>query len=660
MRKAGAPFLLFSLLLALGVAASAASAAPGAEAARRPVSAADLVAFKSVTGIVASPDGKAAVVSLRGANVDENRYETDLWLVPLDGRPPRQLTFHTAPETSSAWSPDGTRIAFIARRGEATEVHVLPLSGGEASAYATVRAIPSSLAWAPDGHRLAITGPPEEGEPEIKRRRERDDAVEIGAQWRNHRVWIASEGTLARAVTDGKRHVALARWSPDGKQLALLTRPTPEADSTEDSRLELLELESGRTREVPDSAQASDVKWSPDGGMLLIVRPYDGRGISRGDAFVWPIGSPRAVNLTRALDRDVEQVFWRERGRVEVLYSSGAVSALSTIDVQTTSIVDTWAPGIALSEIEPAGTSWLFVGGDQPDELQIKEAAGVRTLTSWNASPAGAMQLPVSEVVRWRGPTGPLEGVLVRPAEPEAGRRYPLLVVPHGGPRAHSPAAFDVHAAFFVAQGYLVFKPNFRGSTGYGDLFSRANVANWGEGPHRDVLSGVESLVVRGIVDPARLFIYGWSYGGYLVNWAVTHGNQFRAAASGAGVADLRLQYAISDARRWRFDYFTGTPFTGVNMPAYERDSPVTYARQAKTPTLFLHGHEDQRCPLSQGLMMYRALQDNGVEARLVVYPREGHGFIEPRHIIDRAQRIADWFHAHDVGQSPSRRPSTP
>lgn len=650
MRERGAQFFCLFVLSARLLAV-----VPAAHA-QRAFAAADVVAFKSVTRMTVSPDARAAVVALRSASLEENRYDTDLWLLPLDGRPVRQLTFGSGSESAAAWSPDGSRLAFIARRGESAEVHVLPLSGGEALPYAPARVFPSSLAWAPDGRRIAIVGPPEESEQDTKRRRERDDAFEVGGQWRNHRVWLASEGTLARTVTDGKRHVRLVRWSPDGKQLALLTTPTPEADSTEDSRVELLDIESGRLREVPDSLQASNVLWSPDGSMLLIVRPYDGHGISREDAFVWPIGSPRALNLTRAIDRDVEQVFWRERGRVEVRYSLGTVSAVSTLDVQTTSIVDTWAPGIAISELEPAGAAWLFVGGDRPEEVQIKDGDGVRTLTAWNAQLAASLQLPTVETVRWRTAAGPLEGVLVRPGQLEPARRYPLLVVPHGGPRAHSTAGFDAHAAFFVAQGYLVFKPNFRGSTGYGDLFARANVANWGEGPHRDVVSGIEALVLRGIVDPARMFIYGWSYGGYLANWAVTHGEQFRAAASGAGVADLRMQYALSDARRWRFDYFAGTPFTGVNMPAYDRDSPVTYARQAKTPTLFLHGQEDQRCPLAQGLMMYRALQDNGVETRILVYPREGHGFVEPRHIVDRVERIADWFRAHDSDQPRPRR----
>ncbi len=648
MRTRGAPVLLLFCL-----AAASAAAQP------RPFAAEDILAFKSVVSVAVSPDGGRAVVSLRSAHTDNRRFETDLWLVALDGGEVRQLTFAPGSEGAPAWSPDGTRIGFIARRGETAEVHVLPLAGGEARAYTTARGSAASFSWSPDGRRIAMLAPPEEPEADSRRRREGNDAFTLDGRWKNHRVWIATEGGAARAITDGRRHARMARWSPDSKQIAVITTPTPEADSSEDARLELIALEGGHALgEIAETDQASTVAWSPDGGRLAYVRPFDGRGVSREDAFVMAVGGARAINLTRMLDRDVERVFWRGNDRIDVLYSLGTTSAVSTIDVGTGSIVDTWAAGLALTELEPAGDSWVFVGGEGPDEIQVKTGDSARTLTRWNAEAAASLQLPAVETVRWRTGGGPLEGVLFRPAELVAGRRYPLIVNPHGGPRTHSSATLDTQAAYFVSQGYLVFKPNFRGSTGYGDLFTRANVANWGDGPFRDMMSGVDHLVVRGIVDPARLFIYGWSYGGYLANWAVTHGEHFRAAASGAGVADLRMQYAISDARRWRFDYFAGTPFTDVNMPIYERESPVTHARAAKTPTLFIHGEEDERCPLAQGLMMYRALQDNGVQAEMVVYPRERHGFGEPRHIVDRARRVTDWFRAHDPAAAPQRRPT--
>jgi dipeptidyl aminopeptidase/acylaminoacyl peptidase len=639
------------LVLLLPVLAAAADAQP------RAFTADDIIAFKSVVSLAVAPDARSVAVSLRSAHPDRRRFETDLWLVPLDGGAVRQLTFSPGSEGAPAWAPDGSRIAFIARRGEVSEVHVLPLAGGEARPFTAARAPVASFSWAPDGKRIAMVAPPEETNGESRQREHGDDAA-VAGRFRNHRVWIATDAAGARALTDGRRHVRLARWSPDGRHLAVISTPTPEADSAEDSHVELIEAATGRSSAVVESDQATDVAWSPDGRMIAIVRPYDGRGISRNDAFVRAVGADRGINLSRVLDRDVEQVFWRGRDRIDVLYSVGTTSAVSTIDVQTGSIVDTWAPGFGITELAPAGDGFVLVGGDGPDEVRVK-GTETRVLTQWNSQAASALQLPTIETIKWRTATGSLEGVLLRPAQLETGRRYPVIVNPHGGPRSHSAALLDAQAAFWVSEGFLVFKPNFRGSTGYGDLFARANVANWGDGPFRDVQSGIDHLVLRGIADPTRLFMYGWSYGGYLANWAITHGEQFRAVVSGAGVADLRLQYAISDARRWRFDYFTGTPFNPANMPVYERESPVTYARAARTPTLFIHGEDDERCPLVQGVLMYRALQDNGTKTELVVYPRERHGFTEPRHIIDRARRALEWFRAHDPATSPAQRRTT-
>lgn len=620
--------------------------------ATREFTAEDIVAFKSVVSIAVSPDRRSAIVALRSADLDEHRLDTDLWLVPLDGgAAPRQLTFAEGSESSPAWSPDGERVAFLARRGETTEVHVLPLAGGESRPFAGARGSAAAFAWAPDGRRMAIVAPPDDTDQEARRRRERDDAYPIGEQARNHRVWIVTDAGVTRAVGDSRRHAQMVRWSPDGKWIAAITTPTPEADATTDSRAEIIDVDSGREREVPDSGQASSISWTPE-GVLLVIRPFDGRSISREDVFAWTVGAGRAVNVTRALDRDAEAVVPLGEGRLAIRHATGTTSAIATFDINSGSIAGSWTRQIAIGELAPSRNGWVFVGGQRPDELQLVEGDEIRTLTSWNEALARSVALPEIETVSWRGPAGAIDGVLFRPADLVPGRRYPLILNPHGGPRSRSSASFDPVASYFVSQGFLVLKPNFRGSVGYGDQFARANVANWGDGPFRDVMAGVDALVARGIADPARLFMYGWSYGGYLTNWAVTHTDRFRAAVSGAGVADLRMQYAISDARRWRFDYFTGTPFVAANLPIYERESPVTWVRAAKTPTLFLHGERDVRCPLPQGLMMYRALADNGVKTEMIVYPREGHGFAEPRHIIDRARRIVDWFRAFDTGAS--------
>jgi dipeptidyl aminopeptidase/acylaminoacyl peptidase len=616
-----------------------------------PFTLADVLAFASVRELAISPDGRRAVIAVRRADLDAGAFRTDLWAVDLAGSAPEsRLTPGDGGGSNARWSPSGSEIGFVARRGERAQVWAMPADGGEARALTSHGEPVAAFEWAPDGRRIAFLAPAPETDEEAQRRKSKDDARVEGAQWRRHRLWIVSvAGGAPEAMTDGARHVVQVAWSPDGSRIALVTRPTPEPDSSLEATVQVLELATRALLDVPGGDMGTHPQWSPDGRKLAFVRPFDGREVSRADAFVWALGTDRPRNVSAALDRDVEDVRWTADGAaLEVHHATGARSGIARIDVATARVQPLWRPRRPLLLAGPAGAGWAFVPGDAPAEVWVAGPAGesARRRTALHDGLAGR-PLPRLETVRWRSGTLDIEGVLAHPAGAASGPR-PLIVIPHGGPRDHTMAVFDAQTAWFASLGYLVLRPNFRGSTGYGDAFTRGNVADWGTGPFQDVMAGVDTLVARGLADPARLFLYGWSYGGYLANWAITHTDRFRAAASGAGVADLRMQYVLSDARRWRFDYFTGSPFAG-HQDLYARESPITYVRSAKVPTLFLHGEADVRVPLAQGLMMYRGLRDAGVDTELVVYPREGHVFEEPRHVLDRLRRIADWFARHDV-----------
>jgi dipeptidyl aminopeptidase/acylaminoacyl peptidase len=606
----------------------------------RPFRLDDVVGFKTIRDMRVSPDGRQVAFIVRSGQADQARFSTRLWIASVDGSSAaRALGPEDTPQSAPRWSPDGARIAFLAGRGEQSQVWTVPAAGGSAQALTQHAPGVSGFEWSPDGRRLLLiaTGP---GKP--------PDPYALGRQWRNHGLWLMdSSGGSATELTDRAEHVRSAAWSPDSRRVAFVAAPTPEADSSEEARVRVIEVETRAMTDVPEGALGGSPAWSPDGRRLAFTRPFDGHGWSREDVFVWTVGETTARDVSSALDRDVEAVHWASGDALDVRYSRGARSEVARIGLDGRSPTTTWSPGFPLAALDRAGTAWVFVRGDRPAELaRGGPNAPPVSLTQLNPGP-GEVDLPVIEVVQWSGGAGPVEGVLVRPAGLDASRRYPLIVNPHGGPRGHTLAEFDAPSAYFASLGYLVLRPNFRGSTGYGDAFTKSNRADWGTGPFADVMGGVDALVLRGLADPERLFIYGWSYGGILTNWAVTHSDRFRAAVSGAGVADFRMQYTISDSRRWRFDYFGGSPFAG-HQPLYERESPVTYVAKARTPTLFLHGEKDERVPLPQGLMMHRALRDAGVETEMVVYPREGHGFEEPRHVVDRARRVAEWFRAHD------------
>jgi dipeptidyl aminopeptidase/acylaminoacyl peptidase len=623
-------------------AVAALLAMPSSAEPRRPFRLEDVVAFKTIRDVRVSPDGSRVAFVVRSGEADQARFSTRLWLAPTDGSsPPQAVGPADVPQSGPRWSPDGARIAFLAGRGEQAQVWILPAAGGTAQALSHDAPGVSGFEWSPDGRRLILiaAGPEKPADPYL-----------LGRQWRDHGLWLmdASGGSVTE-LTDRTEHVRSATWSPDGRRIAFIATPTPEADSSEEARARVIEVETRAVADVPDGALASSPSWSPDGRRLAFVRAFDGRGWSREDLFVWTVGEKAARDLSSAVDRDIEAVHWAPSGdAIFVRYSRGARSEVARIALDGPGPAATWSPPFPLAALERAGTGWVLVRGDRPAELARGGPAGEQAVTLTHLNPeADEVDLPAIEVVQWSGDAGPVEGVLVRPARLDPSRRYPLIVNPHGGPRGHTLAEFDGTSAYFASLGYLVLRPNFRGSTGYGDVFAKKNRADWGTGPFADVMGGVDALVQRGIADPGRLFIYGWSYGGILTNWAVTHTDRFRAAVSGAGVADFRMQYTISDSRRWRFDYFGGSPFAG-HQPLYERESPVSYAAQAHTPTLFLHGEKDERVPLPQGLMMHRALRDAGVETELVVYPREGHGFEEPRHVVDRARRVAEWFGQHD------------
>ena len=613
----------------------------------------DMAAFKSITDVAVSPDGRHAIFAVRRTILAENRTQVDLWGVPTDGsRPARQLTDDRPGETALRWSPDGARLAFLADRDGSRQVWALPVDGGEAVKITSHAESIAAFDWSPDSSQMAILAPPAKTDDEKRRERDRDDGYLLGEQWRNNRIWIVPvSGGASRQLTDGALHIRTVAWSPEGSRLAVSVAPNSEADASEDAKAQVIDVASGKARDVPGGDLGGSLEWSPDGRRLAFARAFDGRGISREDVHVWDVGSSAAArNISQAIDRDVEALFWTADGRsVDVLVSHGAAHSLVRIAVDLAQVQAPQRFSHSIGVIARAGAVQVFSRTDRPAELYAGTSErDAKALTSLNAA-AARVQLPTAEAVRWTGALGEVEGVLFKPFGYDGSRRYPLLVNPHGGPRGHSNLDFDAAAAYWTSLGYVVLKPNFRGSTGYGDAFTKGNIEDWGDGPFQDVMTGVDALIARGTADPDRLFMYGWSYGGIMANWTATHTDRFKAIVSGASVADGRMQYAISDSRRWRFDYFKGSPFLDANYPIYQRESPVTHAKHAKSPTLFVVGSEDKRCPIEQSLMMYRAFKDHGVTTDLLIYPREDHGFVEPRHILDRAKRVAEWFARFDV-----------
>jgi dipeptidyl aminopeptidase/acylaminoacyl peptidase len=264
-------------------------------------------------------------------------------------------------------------------------------------------------------------------------------------------------------------------------------------------------------------------------------------------------------------------------------------------------------------------------------------------LTAQNAWLAD-FELADSEVVKWKSNDGTeIEGVLTRPAGYTAGAKVPLLLNPHGGPTGASLNSWNGTAQVLAANGFAVLQPNFRGSTGRGVKFAQANKNTWGKGDYEDCMSGVQALVDRGVADPDRLGAFGWSYGGYMTFWILTQTDRFKAVSPGAGLTNIYSMYSQNDIQRYlRWFYSDKSPWDNTDL--YWDRSPMKYVRNVKTPTLILHGQNDTRVPIAQAQEFYRALLERNVPVEFVVYPRENHGFTEPRHLLDRMRRYVTFF----------------
>jgi dipeptidyl aminopeptidase/acylaminoacyl peptidase len=279
-----------------------------------------------------------------------------------------------------------------------------------------------------------------------------------------------------------------------------------------------------------------------------------------------------------------------------------------------------------------------------PAEVWVAHAdgTGLKQVTTTNPDLDRA-SLAITERVRWRSEDGmEIEGVVVKPAGFQPGRKYPLVVRPHGGPHGASRFGFNAEYQVYASQGYISFAPNFRGSTDYGQPFLDADRGNLGGGDFRDLMSGVDHLIAQGYVDADRLLITGSSYGGFMTAWAIGHTDRFKAAMAGAPVVNAQSFFGTSDIPTWvEWEYY-GPPWKNPDLVrAY---SPISHIQHAKTPTLITHGAEDVRVPLSQGFELYRSLKTLGVPTELVIYPGERHGFSRPQHQVDRLRRTLEWF----------------
>jgi dipeptidyl aminopeptidase/acylaminoacyl peptidase len=641
----------------------------------RPVTVDDILGLKAVGSATVSPDGTQVLYTVRQWEEERDRMEsrTRIWKVAVAGGPSRQITFGERGDSQPQWSPDGRYISFVSARGASTgddpprgQIHIMRSDGGEAWKLTDAKEAIASYSWAPDSTRIAFVTTEPRSRDEEAALRKRDDERIFEGDFRHQHVWIIQIDTkTATRVTQGNGYTVSGSpsWSPDSKHFVFSAKPTT---MIRDYRSDVYvadvaanAIDKISTNAGPDSQPA----WSPDGASIAWVseptaaKPL-GDGtlpsyVGHGHLIVYDVAKKTARDAaSRAFDIDAGAPHWSaDSRRIVFIAGKRAYSEAFAFDLVTGAYTHLSRQKTLQYGSRSKDGNVVVVTMDSPDapaEVFATDGAFAtfRKLTDTNPQTAN-FALGQTEVLTWKSSDGmEVEGVLLKPVGYDSAKRYPLLVVAHGGPSGAFTNGYRVGGLeggqMWAGRGWAVFYPNPRGSTNYGEKFLQANVNDWGGGDYRDIMTGVDALVARGIADSERLAHIGWSYGGYMTAWVITQTTRFKAAMVGAGLTNMTSMYGTNDIPNVLVTYFGGIP-NQETMPLYAGRSAMSFIDKVTTPTLILHGANDERVPTGQAYELFRGLKDRGKTTELVFYPREGHGIAEYYHQKDRLTRIYDW-----------------
>ena len=625
----------------------------------------DVIALKSVSDAQVSPDGKWVAYVVSHADMQQDAADPDIYLVAAGGGAPIRLTTSKKADTQPRWSPDGQWIAFLSAREEHPQIYLISPAGGEAERLTESKTGVSSFQWSPDGRRIAYVATREPTADEEKRLKDKDDAVVADRDYKFTHIWTIDVATKkAMPTVSGDIQASDPQWSPDGRFIAYVVHPTPKADDGVLSDIWVIGSD-GRTPRRLFFNDGPDVspRWAPDGKSIAFLT-HIGKATGLGQEQLAVIGAdggtPRMIASGFAYQPgpatwsgDGATLYFTASTRTQshlfsVPSAGGMPRQLST---------SAGVMGAASFSRDRAVVAFTFEDTQHPADVFVAGTTGMfaPVRRTDNNPQVREMALGRSEVVRWKSKDGmDIEGLLVYPVDYQPGKRYPTVAEIHGGPAGNwaerFPGNWGNTAHVWAGRGWAVFFPNPRGSTGYGEKFLRANIKDWGAGDYRDIQTGLDALISRGIADSSKLAQSGWSYGGYMTAWTLTQTNRFKAVMVGAGLTNMASMYGTNDIPRAIDEYFGAEPW---NDPAqYAARSAMTFIKQARTPTLIQHGQADQRVPIGQSQELYLGLKKNNVPVELVFYPREPHGLQEPRHQLDKVSREYTWFAKYVLGET--------
>ena len=627
-----------------------------------------------------SPDGKRVVYEVQKTNWEENAFEQNLWIGEVASGETHALTTAKKSSTNPEWSPDGKWIAFLSDRpGQIAgtpegkkQLYVISAEGGEAQQVTKVENDVSAFEWAPDSKRIVFsTSDPETKVMKDRKEKYGDYSVVHGDYQMTH-LWIVefSSGSSTAAepkrLTEGDQFsVGDFSWSPDGTRIAFSAQRDPDLISIGTADLYVIGVNDKAVKKIVSTPGPDrNPRWSPDSRRIAFETAagspyffYTDRRIA-----VVPADGGAVQILTESFDEDPSLVGWGPDGiyfgaqqktaahLFRLNPANGAVEKLSAPEGMV-------AFGFSFSR-DYKTVAYSAALDNQYGEIYTTSVAPWqgRKLTAMGEQLKG-FTLAHREVVSWKSEDGTaIEGVLYTPPDFDAKKKYPLLVVIHGGPTGVDRPVVNADRYYpierFVAKGALVLRPNYRGSAGYGEKFRSLNVRNLGVGDYADVISGVDSLLAKGFVDKDRVGAMGWSEGGYISAYITTFSDRFRAVSVGAGISDWTTYYVNTDITPFTRQYLHATPWDDPEI--YWKTSPISNLAKARTPTLIQHGENDRRVPIPNGYELRQALEDRGVPVKMVVYKGFGHGITKPKQQRAVMEENEKWFGQYIWGEKPA------
>lgn len=602
-------------------------------------------------------DGKRVAFSVIESVPGEQKHRMRIWIADTTGGEARPFLSGKNNELCPRWSPDGKTLAFITKpegEKEKPQLHLVPAEGGTPKLVCKMPNGVSNLTWSPDGSRITFLSL--EGE-------EPKGDLKILAPALHNRLWsVRPDQAIPEALTRPDLTVREYVWSPDGKQLALYYSQGSDTTDWYHSHIGVVPSTGGAIHKVVHlNWPARQLAWSPDNQQIAYISgQWSDPGRGAGDIFCVSLENEQVQNLTPGIQCSPTWCHWLPNGH-QLLYTAvkGLTHQIGVLDVLdgTTSVLEADfvmqrdQPWLALTpdgqhfaticstgqQPHDIWTGTFSFVNDQPTGIEWQRISRTNPLIEEMVPTAKTERFTYESVDGWQ-----IDGLFTPPTNPKHGELPPLYVEVHGGPSGAYCDYWFPGTAFFGANGFAVFRPNYRGSWGHGAAFADAVLGDMGGKEFQDILNGVEYLVQQGKVDSNRVVIGGWSNGGFLSAWAITQSKRFRAAMVGAGISDWLNQHAQSNIPDADIMLIGADPLE--NPEPYYRSSPMTFAKNVTTPALILHGEADPCVPVAQAYAFYRALRERGVPTECVIYPRAGHGVDEIDHMRDTFIRQLNFF----------------